>query len=264
MMYQNKNSMEIWFAGIPMTPLLTAKAGNAGETLASAVYARLRHDVITTAIPPGQKLRIRALCERYGVSLNPLREALNRATRDGLVRQSDQRGFYAAPVSPQDLTELTRARCLLAEVCLRESILRGDAAWEEGIVVAFHRLSRVPRYGPGHVDALELDPAWEAAHRVFHRSLVAACGSAQLVDMDQQLFDAADRYRHLARRSALSGTPERPDQHQAIMQAVLDKDVAKATGLLQAHYQRTAEYGFKELARISSGGRRGGNDADRR
>ena len=76
-----------------------------------------------------------------------MREALNRATNDGLVRQSDLRGFYAAPVSAQDLVELTKARCLLAEVCLRESILNGDAAWEEAIVVAHHRLSRA-RLGP--------------------------------------------------------------------------------------------------------------------
>jgi GntR family transcriptional regulator, carbon starvation induced regulator len=224
-----------------------------GETQASAVYARLRHDVISTAIAPGQKLRIRELCERYGVGLNPVREALNRATNDGLVRQSDLRGFFAAPVSAQDLVELTRARCLLAEVCIRESILRGDSAWEEGIVLASHRLSRVPRYAPDHADEFEFNPAWEAAHRAFHRSLVSACGSSWLLDMDGQLFDAADRYRHLARRSALSGTPARPDQHPAIMQAVLDRDVAKAVALLQAHYQRTAEHGLKVLARDASG-----------
>src|ERR1700754_4944519 len=223
-----------------------------GETQASAVYARLRHDVISTAIAPGQKLRVRELCERYGVGLNPVREALNRATTDGLVRQSDLRGFYAAPVSTQDLAELTKARCLLAEVCLRESILHGDAAWEEGIVVAFHRLSRAPRYEPDQTDAYAINPAWEAAHRAFHRSLVAACGSSWLLDMDGHLFDAADRYRHLARRSALSGTPARPDQHPAIMQAVLDRDVGKAVALLQAHYQRTAEHGLKVLAQMPS------------
>jgi GntR family transcriptional regulator, carbon starvation induced regulator len=235
---------------IPARDQIQTRKG--GETQATAVYARLRHDVISTAISPGQRLRVRELCARYGVGLNPLREALNRAARDGLVCQTDLRGFFAAPVSTNDLLELTRARCLLAEVCLRESILHGDASWEEGIVVAFHRLSRAPRYAPGHVDELEFEPAWEAAHRAFHRSLVAACGSSWLIDMDEHLFDAADRYRHLARRSALSGTTARPDQHQAIMQSVLDRDVPKATALLQAHYQRTAEHGLKMLAHMPS------------
>jgi GntR family carbon starvation induced transcriptional regulator len=235
---------------IPARDQIQTRKG--GKTQATAVYARLRHDVISTAISPGQKLRVRELCARYGVGLNPLREALNRAARDGLVCQTDLRGFFAAPVSANDLLELTRARCLLAEVCLRESILHGDASWEEGIVVAFHRLSRAPRYAPGHVDELEFEPAWETAHRAFHRSLVAACGSSWLIDMDEHLFDAADRYRHLARRSALSGTTARPDQHQAIMQSVLDRDVPKATALLQAHYQRTAEHGLKMLAHMPS------------
>jgi DNA-binding GntR family transcriptional regulator len=223
-----------------------------GETQASAVYARLRQDVISTAIEPGEKLRVRDLCARYAVGLSPLREALNRATRDGLVRQSDLRGFYAAPVSAQDLLELTRARCWIAETALRESIVRGDSTWEEAIVVAHHRLTRMPRYAPGHSDFLVFDPAWEAAHRAFHRSLVAACGSSWMLDIDEQLFDAADRYRHLARRSALSGTPARPDQHADIMQAVLNRDTPNAVALLQAHYQRTAEHGTKAMARTSS------------
>ena len=222
-----------------------------GETQASAVYARLRSDVISTVIPPGQKLRVRELCARYGAGFNPLREALNRATQNGLVRQSDLRGFYAAPVSETDLLELTRARCLLTEICLRESIAHGDAAWEESILVAMHRLSKVPRYTPGSQDSTDFDPAWEAAHRAFHRSLVAACGSSWLLDMDEHLFDAADRYRHMARRSALSGTPARPDQHRDIMQAVLDRDTPAATALLQAHYQRTAEHGIKAMSRVT-------------
>ncbi len=232
-----------------------------GETQASAIYGRLRQDVISTAIPPGQKLRVRELCLQYGGGMNPVREALNRATRDGLVLQSDLRGFHAAPVSERDLLELTKARCLLAEVCLRESIALGDAAWEEGIIVTMHRLGRVPRYAPGHDGETVFDVAWEAAHRAFHRSLIAACGTGWLITMDGQLFDAADRYRHLARRSALSGTPARPDQHPAIMQAVLDRDAPAAIALLQAHYQRTAEHGVNELRRTLSASHTKGGDA---
>ncbi len=212
-------------------------------THATSAYERLRADIISTALPPGQKLHIGDLCRRYDVGLSPLREALNRASQDGLVQQSDLRGFFAAPATAQDLEELTRARCWLAEILLREAIARGDAAWEEGIVVAFHRLSRLPRHSDDAADKLIFDPAWEAAHRAFHRSLIDACGSSWLIATDQTLFDAADRYRHLARRAALSGTPVRPDQHQAIMDAVLARDTARSITLLQAHYRRTAVWG---------------------
>jgi DNA-binding GntR family transcriptional regulator len=231
------------------------------ETQATAVYTRLQVDVISAALSPGQKLRVRELCDRYGVGLNPVREALNRATRNGLVRHTDLRGFFVAPVSMQDLRELTRARCLIAEVALRESIALGDHAWEEAVLLARHRLARLPRQAPDSVDALVFDPAWEAAHRAFHRALIAACGSSWLIESDQQLFDAADRYRHLARRSALSGTEARPDQHEAIMKAVLDRDTPSAVALLQAHYQRTSEHGLKALGEMTT---RGEADADHR
>lgn len=230
-------------------------------TQATAVYARLQVDVISAALLPGQRLRVRDLCDRYGVGLNPVREALNRATRNGLVCHTDLRGFFVAPVSAQDLRELTRARCLIAEVALRESIAHGDQAWEEAVVLAHHRLVRQARQAPGSADASVFDPAWETAHRAFHRSLVSACGSSWLIESDQHLFDAADRYRHIARQSALSGTPARPDQHEAIMKAVLDRDTACAVALLQAHYQRTSEHGLKALGEMTT---RGEADADHR
>ena len=37
------------------------------ETLASIVYDRLRQDIISVAVPPGEKLHIRSLCERFDV-----------------------------------------------------------------------------------------------------------------------------------------------------------------------------------------------------
>jgi DNA-binding GntR family transcriptional regulator len=224
--------------------------GKGKETQASAVYGRLRSDILTTDIPPGRKLLIRELCERYGVGLNPMREALNRAVTEGLVQQADLRGFFAAPASEDDLRDLTRARSLLTEIVLRESILNGGSEWEEGIVVAHHRLARAERYASGQTDPLLYEPGWEAAHRDFHRSLVAACGSSRLLEMHERLFDAADRYRLLARRTALSGTPERPDQHGDIVRAVLDRNAPEAVALLQAHYQRTADYGLRELVRM--------------
>lgn len=222
-------------------------------TLATTAYERLRTDVISAALLPGARLKIGALCRSYDVGLSPLREALNRASKEGLLRQDDLRGFTVAPVGVADLEQLTRARCWLAEILLREAIGRGDAAWEEAIVLAHHRLVRQPRQGAQQQGSVAFDPAWEAAHRAFHHSLVAACGSAQLIAFDQQLFDAADRYRHLARRIALSGTPARPDQHKDIMEAVLARDVPAAVALLQGHYQRTATLGRSALEELARG-----------
>jgi len=65
---------------------------------------------------PGEKLRIEVLRTRYDVGGTPLREAMNRLSTEGLVTQSEQRGFRVTPVSADELLELTRTRCWINEV----------------------------------------------------------------------------------------------------------------------------------------------------
>src|SRR6201987_2510605 len=119
------------------------EGASAAVTRTRAIYERLRRDIIRGTLPPGEKLRIEVLRTRYNVGGTPLREALNRLSTEGLVTQSDQRGFRVTPVSADDLLELTRTRCLINEVALRESITRGGRDWEEGVLLALHRLWRI-------------------------------------------------------------------------------------------------------------------------
>jgi DNA-binding GntR family transcriptional regulator len=218
---------------------VVAEGEQGGVTLASHAYQRLRQDIINAQYAHGGKLRIQALCERYEVGPSPIREALNRLSRDGLVVQSDHRGFAVAPLSREHLEELTRTRCWLTEIAVRESIAHGDTAWEERVVLAHHRLSRIPRHTPGD-DAAAYNPAWEQAHRVFHASLTAACRSRWLIAFCDQLFDAADCYRHLSRVSSMKRGLKR-DEHQEMVDAVVQRDADRAVALLQKHYTRTAE-----------------------
>ena len=97
-------------------------------TLASETYARLRREIIETTLPPGARLRLRELCETYGVGLSPMREALSKLAAEGLVLQADQRGFTVAPMELGALEELTHARCWVNEVGVRQSIAKATVA----------------------------------------------------------------------------------------------------------------------------------------
>ncbi|XSC47417.1 FCD domain-containing protein [Bradyrhizobium sp. RDT10] len=94
----------------------------------------------------------------------------------------------------------SRARCWLNELAIRQSIAHGDAAWEEQVVLSFHRLSRTPRFEPGQ--ERERSPKWEVAHRNFHSSLISASGSRRLAQYCEHLFDSSERYRHVGRKPA--------------------------------------------------------------
>jgi DNA-binding GntR family transcriptional regulator len=205
-------------------------------TLASSIEDRLRRDLISAAFMPGEKLAIDVLRERYGAGASPVREALNRLSAEGWVLQSDQRGFRVPSVSVDQLEELTRTRCLLNEITLREAIARADGETDEAIVVALHRLSRTPSRAPD--DPKRINPEWEARHRAFHASLVAACGSPWLIDFDAMLFEQAARYRALSARSKIGRDVQK--EHQGIADAVIARNVAESVRLANAHITHTS------------------------
>lgn len=212
-----------------------AGRGSAG-TLASTVYDRLRGDILSGSLPPGEKLRTEALRSRYEVGNSPIREALNRLSADGLVTREDQKGFRVASASRADLEELVKTRCWLEAIALRESIANGDDEWEEGLVLCFHRLSRVRR--SSSEDHYTVNPEWERLHRAFHLALLSACGSRWLLQYCAQLNDQADRYRQLA---IVVSYPRRNElnEHEAMMKAATSRDAKEAVSLLLAHYELT-------------------------
>jgi GntR family transcriptional regulator, carbon starvation induced regulator len=207
------------------------------STRASAVADDLRMKIMSGVLAPNAHLRAQALADEYDLALSPIREALNRLASEGLVLAQDMRGFFVAPVSENELQELTRARCWLNETALRQSIASGGADWEECVLLAYHRLSRLPRSSSG--GAANAD--WNEAHRTFHRALTEGCRSAILVGFCDQLFVQAERYRNLSRQSPRASAEQRDDEHRAILEAALAREAELAVTLLNQHFTATAE-----------------------
>ncbi|MDH5748868.1 MAG: FCD domain-containing protein [Rhodospirillales bacterium] len=217
---------------------ISHKDNGAGATLATSVYDQLRTDILRGNLLPGERLRAEFLRERYKVGNSPVREALNRLSSDGLAVRQDQKGFHVATVSKADLLELVKTRCWVEELALRESISQGGMEWEERLVLAFHRMSRLPR--SLNEDKYTENPEWDRAHREYHMVLLSGCGSRWLLEFCGQLYDQANRYRYLAVMASFTKRNEL-DEHREIMEVAIGGDEAKAISLLRKHYNRTAE-----------------------
>lgn len=218
------------------TPALATVHGTA--TRATSLYDQLRTDLLGGVLEPGSKLAIEALAEHYEASATPLREALNRLVADGLVERREQRGFVVAGISADDLAEITRTRCWLEEIALRESIAAHTTAWEEALVLAHHRLARTPRSLAS--DRFVDNPEWEPLHRDFHRALIAGCGSRWLLGFCEQLADQHHRYRRLSAPRAFAKRGVKTE-HQQLMEAAIDGRADEAVALLRSHFERTAK-----------------------
>lgn len=208
------------------------------STQASSVYDRLQGDILAGKLRPGQKLRLKDLIERYETGNSPLREALNRLSANGMVVREENRGFRVPLASNDDLTELTRTRCWLEEIALRESITNGGSHWEERIVLAFHWLARAAR--SGDIATKTTSPEWEEHHREFHLALISACDSSILINFCAELHLRSFRYRNLAEVVEYRDRHEL-EEHQELQEAVLNRDADQAVKLLMRHYTITAE-----------------------
>jgi len=208
------------------------------STQASNVYDRLQADILSGELKPGKKLRLKELIEIYATGNSPIREALNRLSANGMVVREENRGFRVPAASTDELNELTRTRCWLEEIALRESIANGDTAWEERIVLAFHWLSRAAQ--STDAEARHTSPEWEEHHREFHMALISACNSNILIDFCSQLQKRTFRYRNLAEVVAYRDRHEL-EEHRDLQEAALNRDADHAVEMLNKHYTVTSE-----------------------
>src|SRR5258708_33173525 len=188
---------------------LPSPSGSMTET----AYQRLRSDILSCRLPPGLRVKINDLCQQLDVSPGAVREALSRLTSEGFVTATPQRGFRVAPISEQDLIDLTEARIEVELLCLRRAIEFGDVAWEARVVAAGHRMSRTPQRDSSNAKRPSDD--WSAAHYEFHEALVSACDNLTLLQVRRKLSDQSERYLRISLPFAKSRW-ELLDDHPAL------------------------------------------------
>lgn len=206
-----------------------------GTTRATVLYRAIRQDIIRGEWAPNEWLRIPLLRQRYSAGASPVREALNRLTSEGLVKQVDQRGFTVAGISEADLEEIAFTRDALNRIMLPAILERGDEAWEESVVLAHYRLSKTPPFSSGG----QLNEEYLARHRDFHMTILAPCGSRWFMELSAKLFDLTERHQNLAMRSDVFGTRDVASEHAEIVKAVLSRDVQLSIRVMNEHVGST-------------------------
>ena len=93
-------------------------------------------------------------------------------------------------------------------------------------------------------------------HRVFHRTLVSACGSTWLLGFRDVLHEQSERYRRLAIRRNSKKTRNVEAEHAAIVRAALKRDADAAVSALSKHFtptMRLVELAKSDMSGSSSG-----------
>ncbi len=205
---------------------------NDQQTVVNALASALRRDISFGVLPPDQKLKIEDLRVRYGGSKHSLRETLRLLSAEGLVESVAQRGFRVTSATPDDLNDIALVRTELEKVALTRAIALGDVQWEGRVIAVHHTLRKLESQINDQVDdltALE----WDEACRAFSATIIEACQSPRLIDLQRKYFDQSRRFRLALLREGRLDFAARRKRQQALVNAITERDCDAAITLLQ-------------------------------
>lgn len=226
-----------------------------GVPLAERVHAQLRADILMARLRPGEALSENQLALRLGVSRTPVREAIQRLVREGLVQVWPQRGSLVSLMSLQRIREALFVReAVECQVMRRLLSQDGPAHRWDGLAACLKQQARALRD--------EDVQATLQADADFHRGLLELCGMEGVWPVVAQARDLHQRIRAIAVPELRSGRRAVSD-HQAILEALKAGDVERAVRACADHVRHN-EALAREVARLHPDYFAGETDADQR
>ena len=223
------------------TPAPGLSDGSSGEglvahSLTELVVRRLRGEILSGLVAPGERLIEEHLTRRFHTSRAPLREALRLLGEQGLVEHLPRRGVRVAELSGRDVDELFSLRDVLERFALENALGAGTAPDPGRLAGLAEALAAMDR-----ATAREDPLARAEAHRRFHIELVGLSGHQHLsrvyepVILKLQLHMATNIAREAERGSPLDAVR----RHRRLYEAVAGGDLAAVLAVLADHGART-------------------------
>lgn len=202
------------------------------HSLVERAYEELRKRILDNVYPPGYQSLEGELALHLGISRTPVREALIRLEKEGLIEIIPRHGVRILPVSPVVMREIYEILTAL-ESAAAELVANRRPSEEEllPLVQATKDMAKALR-------ADDLD-AWAEADERFHRRLIELSGNKLLVQTVLNFWDRAHRARMVTlrlRRKPVNSTKE----HMEMVEMIRKGDARGVVKVNRAHRQRAS------------------------
>ncbi|ONI90713.1 GntR family transcriptional regulator [Saccharothrix sp. ALI-22-I] len=199
--------------------------------LADEVADRIREAIFSGAYAPGAQLREVELSGALDVSRGPVREALLRLEREGLVRSAWHRGATVTTLSPEDVTEIDSLRGALEQLAVQQLVAHAS---DDDIAMVGKTADRMERVTDVH-EMVRCDIE-------FHDAVFAAARHRRL----QEAWEAIRCQVHLFLLTRIGRSTEGylagiPDEHRELVAALRTRDTETALELFAAHRRRAVD-----------------------
>ncbi|MGL5007483.1 MAG: FCD domain-containing protein [Plesiomonas sp.] len=218
------------------------------QTITDKIFHIIKKDILLGILKPSQKLVVAELKARYGVGASPIREALIKLSWSKFVCIEPQKGCWVAPVSIAELEDILETRQILERILLTKSIEQGGEEWELNVLTSHHKLARIDDPANPNIDYDE----WEIRHNQFHLALFSGSNNPKMQEFLQNILEQIARYRHVWVSVHLDYDKRYHDngEHEKLMQAVLNRDTARAIMLTEQHSSRAFDLFKKSIQQL--------------
>jgi DNA-binding GntR family transcriptional regulator len=199
------------------------------QSLVDQIYIQIRDDIIEQVIPWGKRLNVNELQDKFGISSTPIREALNRLQKEGLIEYKNNIGASVISIEEKDIIEIQKVALTLDCAAIRYAI-ENDRIDE----ISNELLYNIKNFKEVN-DEIKRSESIEQFIRVFYKyaensRLIAM---SKLIKGQQSMLKSAYRKGREGMASI--------DNHINIYNAVLEKNIDSAVTFMEKEYKQATE-----------------------
>jgi len=207
------------------------------RSLQQQIHDRLLGRILRRELEPGERISPPEIAAALGVSITPVRDAVNQMAAEGLVTVTPRRGTIVSPVSMRDIEELYEIRLMIEPQAAELAAVRASPAEIARMQELAEQLESGPPAGASRVDDLETYLQEIATDAELHAAVVRAACNLRL----NALYDGLRTHVHIARAvfpRLYRGQPHRRGEHQRIVDAIAAHDGGAARDAMAGHLRQ--------------------------
>lgn len=199
----------------------------AAKSLADQVYARVRAGIVRGQLAPGTRLLELELAEQMGTSQGPVREALQRLEREGLVTKQARSATFVTPISIDEMYALFSVRSVIEGFAARRTAVRFNSAYDSKLASLVEHMNAAGLAG----DMFALTEA----DLQFHRQIMLWAENAALLRAWNPLYSQIQRFIVQNHADHFPELTQISETHQPVLDALRSKNPDDAAQAIQDH-----------------------------
>ncbi len=202
------------------------------KELGNWAYETIKESILNRRVAPCEQLRIEDMARRMNISRTPIREALIRLEREGLVRINSRVGFFVCELTQNDLRELFELR----------ELTEGYAAEKAAPSLSEEDLAQIDDLHRNAVSAFERNDLtlFNQYEIALHDFIIGHSGNMRLSRMIEGLKDLTYRERQYA-LSSRENVAQSIQEHRLLIEALHGRDGGQAGRLMRLHLRNVRD-----------------------